>query len=77
MKFLEDLDGVSVARAEANEDGVVLQLLAPSGMVDGKYFPAESFTITSLDAARKLNEILTRVLAHHDSVAAVEEGVPS
>lgn len=58
MHIVEDLDGTTIARAYAEDETVSLTLLAASGFSDGKYYPAESVTLTGRTAVERLYAIL-------------------
>jgi hypothetical protein len=63
MHVVEDIDGVSTARGYADADGTCsLALCAPSGFVDGVFYPAESFTIDTREGIAALTELCQRIL---------------
>lgn len=62
MHAIEDIDGVTVARALASEDSISLQLMAPSGFSESHFYPAESLAITSLEGVAALHNLCERLM---------------
>lgn len=54
---LVDLDGITTARLTATKVETTLILCAPSGFIEGKYYPAESITLQD-GAVKELYELL-------------------
>lgn len=67
MHIVQDIDGVTMARAQAGPDLLKLQLSAPSGFTeDGGFFPAESLSIEGREGIAALYELLEGMLAAFD-----------
>jgi hypothetical protein len=61
--LLDDLDGTNFARVDITAEGVTLVLMSPAGFSEVSYYPAESFTLTSLEAIERLQDLIERALA--------------
>jgi len=77
MHEVVDLDGVTVARAQAQDgDTPVLTLMQASGFLGDRYYPAESLTIDGISALMTLHEIVGHLIqAHLEQQPVVVEGV--
>ena len=65
MHAIRDIDGVTLARGKADAESISLVLAAPSGFSEGKYYPAESLTFTSLEALAALRQICDDLIEEH------------
>lgn len=55
MHVVQDINGVVMARGQVTEDGITLQLAAPSGFSDqGGFYPAESLTFDNVEGVETL-----------------------
>jgi len=70
MHTVEDLDGVTVARGQADPDTCTLTLLAASGFSEQTYYPAESLTIGTLAGVVALRDLCERLVEAHQEAAA-------
>lgn len=70
MHTLTDLDGVNTARGRVNAESVALTISAPSGFSEGaqSYYPAESITLTSIEAVRELGDVCAAMVARHEEL---------
>lgn len=76
MHVVQDLDGVTIARGQADGEGVALTLFSPSGFTEGgSYFPAESITVNSVEGVRTLHNLLGNLLEEHDALVALESRI--
>jgi len=61
-----DLDGITVARAQAQEgEAPVLTLMQASGFLGDRYYPAESITIDGFETMGLLHELLGQLIQAH------------
>lgn len=68
MHVVEDIDGIISARARASaEDECFLTLLSSSGFggPGGNFYPAESFTVSGIDAIAALHNLCERLMEAH------------
>lgn len=65
--ILQDLDGINSARLHTSADPqhTTLTLSAPSGFIDGHFYPAESFTLSG-DALVGLALLLRQCLPEEE-----------
>lgn len=74
MHTVIDLDGVNVARAKvlpgpaASLPTVLLEITSPSGFIDGQFYPAESFSLDSIESVRALHALLSTMIQEHDAM---------
>lgn len=70
MHTIEDLDGASFVRCVVTVDAIILTMISPSGFQEGgQYFPAESFTLTTVEAIERLQNILDRAILRFAEMA--------
>ena len=62
MHTVEDIDGTNIARGLADADTCQITLLAAGGFSNGNYYPAESITVSGVQAIADLHNMLGRLL---------------
>lgn len=74
MHIVQDLDGLNIARArvayENNGVTATMNLVAPAGFAEGKFYPAESFCLDTEEGIRALHTVLSAMVAELDELAA-------
>lgn len=65
MHVIEDLDGINVARGQADADTCQITIMAPASSGDGGHIPAASLTISGLSAVADLHDLCGRLLEAH------------
>jgi hypothetical protein len=75
MHAVEDLDGTNIARARADADTCQITILAASGFSGDKYYPAESITVSGVQAIADLHNLCGRLL--EANAEAAQAGDPS
>lgn len=74
MHSIEDLDGVTVARATVQDGQCSLTLVAASGFTEGgAYFPAESLSINSAGGVAILRDLCQAMLDAYQNQGEVSE----
>lgn len=69
MHTVQDLDGVNMIRAYADTDTISLTLCAPAGFTEAQIpYPAESFTLDTIDGIRELAALCTALIAAYEEV---------